>query len=327
MGTRKLIQFGTNSFVISLPKDWLMRHNLKKGNEILVEESSGRLIVAPSGLALNKEVKIKKLHVDETKRRLQRRIISAYINNYNIIEVYGQGLKDHIDDVDNTTKGLVALEIMEQTPKKIIIKDFLNTQDISMQNIINRMDIIIRAMLSDVSQMIEKKDILNLDKRDIDVNRLFYVGQKLINKVLENPSLSKSLDIDLKETMYFYIILDALEKIADQQKRLVRYVSDLDPNCIARKNILLIYNNLIKDYTNTIRAFYHKNRDDADEILNKKESVLTECDNIIGNFCTGCPVQKFNLDPKVHQTSQIIEKFKGFENYISQIAKAVISKD
>ncbi len=44
MEYRKLISFGKNSFVISLPKAWVRHSKLKKGDLIYVEEASDHLM-------------------------------------------------------------------------------------------------------------------------------------------------------------------------------------------------------------------------------------------------------------------------------------------
>jgi len=48
MEYRKLIKFGNSSFVISLPKSWIVRHHLKKGAIIYVDENKvGDLVCSP----------------------------------------------------------------------------------------------------------------------------------------------------------------------------------------------------------------------------------------------------------------------------------------
>ncbi|MBS3134491.1 AbrB/MazE/SpoVT family DNA-binding domain-containing protein, partial [Candidatus Woesearchaeota archaeon] len=48
MEHRNLIKFGNSSFVISLPKDWIDRNKLKKGDAIFIEQNgSENLIIIP----------------------------------------------------------------------------------------------------------------------------------------------------------------------------------------------------------------------------------------------------------------------------------------
>lgn len=322
MTTRKIIQFGKNSFVISLPKSWVERNKLSKGSEINLDESPATIIVSPKQNENISETKIKKISCDESGKKVGRNIISAYINNYSIIEIYGQNLKDYTKEIEDVTHSLVALEIMEQTPKKIMIKDFLNTQDISIENIIKRMDIIIRAMFLEIEEIFEKNEKVDLEKRDYDINRLFYVGQKLINKLLDNPSLSKTLNVEVRETIFYWQIIDSLEKIADQQKRFARNLVSLEKDKSSKELLKISFELVTKQYLELIKALYKMDKNEADQVLSNKINII---DSLEKNL------EKILLKQKdvniIHNTSEAFEKLKRFEAGISIIAKAIINKE
>ena len=51
MGYRKLIGFGDSSFVVSLPKDWINKHGLKKGDGLMLDvENDAIKIIADGGI-------------------------------------------------------------------------------------------------------------------------------------------------------------------------------------------------------------------------------------------------------------------------------------
>ena len=82
MGYRKLISFGKNSYVISLPKQWIKDCNLKKGDLIHVEESSDSLIVSPQSSEAKTEDKELTIYVDgKDIKQIKREIIGGYIRN------------------------------------------------------------------------------------------------------------------------------------------------------------------------------------------------------------------------------------------------------
>ena len=41
---RKLMGFSKGSFIITMPKSWVEKHNLKKGDTISIEEGSNELV-------------------------------------------------------------------------------------------------------------------------------------------------------------------------------------------------------------------------------------------------------------------------------------------
>ena len=47
MDYRKIISFGKTSFVMSIPKSWVIKNGLKKGDLVSLEENEGNLIMSP----------------------------------------------------------------------------------------------------------------------------------------------------------------------------------------------------------------------------------------------------------------------------------------
>ena len=322
MTTRKIIQFGKNSFVISLPKAWVERNKLSKGSEINIDETPSTVLISPKQKENISETKIKKINCEEYGKKVGRSIISAYINNYSIIEIYGQNLTEYTKEIEDITHNLVALEIMEQTPRKIIIKDFLNTQDISIENIIKRMDIIIRAMFSEIEDIFNKNEKVDLNKRDYDVNRLFYVGQKLLNKLLDNPTLSKTLNVEIRETIFYWQIIDSLEKIADQQKRFARNLVEIQKDKQTKEALKTSFESVTKQYLDIIKALYKLEKHEADLVLSNKTQILNSLED---------SMEKTLLKQKdtniIHNTTEAFERLKRFESAVSIIAKAIINKE
>lgn len=325
MATRKLILFGKNSYVISIPKLWVEQNKLEKGSEINLDESGNSLVISSTESKMIDELKIKKILLDNTTRSIKRNIIEAYINNYNIIEINGTNLNEHIQIIEETTHSLVALEIMEQTQKKVIIKDFLNIDDVSIDNIVKRMDIIIRTMLSDTEADLKENKKIDLYKRDTDINRLFYVGQKIINKILDNPGLSKKLNLDLRDTLYYWKVIDNLEKVADKLKRFTKLINKLHEGCLIKEKLIVVFSKLIKEYIAVMKSLYSNDKSMADKLLERKKSILQELDNIseLNNVKDKHILNVHNINEVI----VIIERLKRFERCIGNLAKAIINKE
>ena len=51
MEYRKLMAFGNSSFIVSVPKAWVEKNRLKKGDVLMVEQKPNELILAPKMMA------------------------------------------------------------------------------------------------------------------------------------------------------------------------------------------------------------------------------------------------------------------------------------
>ena len=93
---RKLQVTGGSTFILSLPKDWAIRNELKRGSSMLVrEEDDGSLSIAPSSFPKKEkqdEAYIK-ASMNDNPDAIMRTAISAYLDGYNILHIKAQGQK------------------------------------------------------------------------------------------------------------------------------------------------------------------------------------------------------------------------------------------
>jgi phosphate uptake regulator len=148
MHIRKLVKAGQTSHTVSLPKEWISKNELKKGDTVYIHpKSDTELLVSAektTKMPSKKEITINIEGKDID--TIQRDITSAYLNNYNTITLLGENITSRTKAIRKILHDFVALEISEQTSMRIIAKDLLNMQEISLYKTINRMDLIIRTM-------------------------------------------------------------------------------------------------------------------------------------------------------------------------------------
>ncbi|MHA1496195.1 MAG: AbrB/MazE/SpoVT family DNA-binding domain-containing protein [Promethearchaeota archaeon] len=84
---RKVQQTGGSSFIISLPKEWINEHNIKKGDNLsILSQPDGNLMITPY-TSTQEYVREKVINVekDTTPDYLFRQLIGVYIMGYSSI--------------------------------------------------------------------------------------------------------------------------------------------------------------------------------------------------------------------------------------------------
>ncbi|MEK6938507.1 MAG: phosphate uptake regulator PhoU [Nanoarchaeota archaeon] len=181
MEYRKLISFGKSSFVVSMPKSWVNQNKLKKGDLIYLEESGQNLLLSKSDIKKEEENKTKVIAIDGKNINLiAREVNSSYILNFKTIVLKGKEIKDRIKEIQEIFQNLIALEVMEQTANTIVAKDFLNMEQVSVEEIIRKMDIITRTMMKESFGALTSDNYENINQRDKDVNRLYFLLYRTI---------------------------------------------------------------------------------------------------------------------------------------------------
>ncbi len=139
---RKLISFGKTSFIISLPKAWVVKNNLVKGDLIAVEEDNGQLVLSP-GSQKGKEI-IKKGKLDLTNLpTLKRRLIcAAYLKGYDELEII-YDKPDYIQVIQKTIPEFAGYDIIKQGTNRCIIKQISKPTQNEFENVLNRLFLIL----------------------------------------------------------------------------------------------------------------------------------------------------------------------------------------
>tara|TARA_Y100000310_G_scaffold334428_1_gene414166 strand:+ start:394 stop:1347 length:954 start_codon:yes stop_codon:yes gene_type:complete len=260
MEYRKLISFGKSSFVISLPKAWVTKNKLIKGDLLYIEETGPNLILSKEDKIQSEKEKEMVIQVDgKTKEWLAREVCSAYILNYRSIVLKGKTLKGAIRDVQGIIQNLMALEVMEQTTDSIVAKDFLNMNKVSCEELIRKMDVVTRTMMQETINIFEEDNYENINQRDKDVNRLYFLLYRAVLYNLENPTKAMkhfgytSIDLMRMHSLGFYI-----EMIADEARRISRYARTLKVTDTQRTKIEKFLKDCEEYYVSTMKACYAK---------------------------------------------------------------------
>ena len=263
MYIRKLVKSGAASHTIALPKGWLIKNNLKKGDLLYLTEKNNQLNISSKTRLVKQEISIA---IDNKEiNGIRRKTISAYINNYNIFVFHGNSLNTKLEEIRKILHNFLALEIVEQTATKLVAKDFLNLQEFSLKNTIRRMDMLTRSILTDAKK--GKKEYKVLYFRDFEVDKLFFLISRIIRTNLSSPSSS----IPGIKSMSTWWLAKNLERIADAAKNISK-VFDSD--------IKRIYNEIEQYYLECIKSYFINNKELADELINKRVELLEKCESL-----------------------------------------------
>ena len=137
MEYRKLIKFGESSHVVSLPTAWIRAHGLKKGDLIYLEENGNKELVLTAGAERERIDARKDIIINLNNKDIalvKREIVSAYLNGISKITVTGTNFNKHRKTIRDLTNILMALEIIEEGSDRMVLKDFLNFDDIEIKD-------------------------------------------------------------------------------------------------------------------------------------------------------------------------------------------------
>ena len=280
---RKLIKFGDSSFVVSVPMNWIKRNSLKKGDTIYLEENgNGELVLNPKLKEHKKEIRESIINVDNKDiLRIKRELVSAYLGGYNIVKLHVEDLTKNIKDIRDEVHSLMAFEIMEQSKTEMIIKDLLALEEISLNDMVRRMDIITRAMISNLKSNLENKKPQSLENLDQDVNRIYFVGLRTLVNALKDPNFASLIKLEQSQIFSYWNVIYSIEAIAD----VIKAISNIcTGKCSGKKvdeEILILIYEIENTYLEVMKAYYNKDVELAYKLSSKKKELFTNCDKFL----------------------------------------------
>lgn len=261
---RKIIRFGKNSLIVSLPKSWASRNNLEPGDSLRLETSENGIILSPGrATERRQEERTYRFSVDNVPLdTIKRNVISAYLNNADVVLLTGREIPKKNKDVREFMHQLVSLEIIEESAQRIQARCYLNMRDIQVGNLVRKIDAILKSSFLDVISRVEDPnkfsgiDIpINITERDWDVNRLAYLVMRAVKYLLDHPRARDPYQTN-GDLLHVWDLVQTMEKIGDELKRLARLLLPLDDD--QTQNLTALLKKLSKHYDALMSAYYRK---------------------------------------------------------------------
>jgi len=332
---RNIIKLG-NSYAISLPKSWIDRFGLDSSREIELEEIDSGMLNITAGENKEQEstetINIKK---DEPMEKIYSKIYRAYIQGFRKIALTGNFDRNQFEVISEVQKNLTGLEVIEQSGKKIVFKDFIHLEDVDIEkftsSIFNHLIGMATEIINDISEDIETGDKI----RDMDcaVDRTSNLIFRCLNLALRDSSYMKKIGKSTHELMITSRIIKNLEKIGNMLVGISYYINEKQTPRMKEYGYILFEKDwricnetaaFLNDwiaYIKPIRdALFNKKTDIAISIYTDRRSRKTM--NIIFRMHNG--LAKKEKDVNIEHISALESHFEPTISLSYDIAKDII---
>lgn len=292
---RRVIKQGHNTFTITLPTKWATRQNITPGMELEVFEQGNSLLVNPS----ISDAGSSRTEVDITglpNPLLWRFVSAAYRAGYNEIKINFEGIEDDeeklsefsyditdwfyrgelpkeraprlsaIEAIQALVNRFVGIEIIEQRPNYVVLKQFGEISYKEFDNALKRIFMVLTSMSQDILAAIEKGDRTQLKAVhmiDTNIDRFEDYCLRVLNV--------KGYE-DYRKTPTIYATIFLLELVGDELKRIAQHVIKDKPEY--GPGALAFFTDAIRQFELYHDIFYHFERKKVIKIF-ENEAELT----------------------------------------------------
>jgi len=290
---RKVIKHGPSTYIISLPVEWVKKHNITKGAELEVNEEGKNIIVSSENEEKPLEITVDITGLDRTSimyiirsfYRLGYDTINVIFNKPTTIYQRNNKTLNTLSVIHTEVNRLIGYEIIQEGEKSCTIKDLQGTSEKDFETILRRIFLLIVDTSRDLIEGIKNNDkslLETIENKHDTITKFVSYCLRLLNK--------KSFIIQRKASYYYHIIA-LLDRITDvikySAREIIAYNKKLNTQIIGIIEIIVKdkynYYQLFYDYNNNKITEINTNRYKAEKELKKIPESVKTAEIIIAN--------------------------------------------
>jgi phosphate uptake regulator len=283
MELRKLQQTGgaDGTFLISLPKKWVIKRHLNRGDVVhVIERSDGSLILATQIEIIN-ELTESTIPLEQN---IRRRILSSYLLGFDKIKVTSKKrlTPEEREKVKAIVRRLVGVEIVEESASEIVLQALIAPSGVQIDQTFRRIYLLANKMHKDSFMAFLENDIKlaqNVIDRDDEVDRFYFLAVRQLRAVIQEPALAERMSVSPVECLDYRVLAKSLESLADRAVEIAEKVILLEMYDRADyKQIFEPFKSLnefvVKMHQHAFKAVLSKDPVLADKILAMRKQFL-----------------------------------------------------
>lgn len=261
---RKVIQIANSTQLISLPRQWAKKFDIKKGIELDVNEQGDKIII---GATSNPQIKKADLELSGIDPLTLRLVGALYKSGYDQINVEFDDARSVKELHDKMNDLLPGYEVLQHTPNTLMIRDIAHDIGGEFNAVLRRAFIVTKSLATNTYDILEKFDesqLKNIFSLEMTNNRLCNYCERVLNK--------KGFE-KFDKTSFIYVIVWELEKIADQYKYLAYYLKD-HKNIKVSKETKDIFKEANEMFNLFYETFYKFDRENVARLAELRKEII-----------------------------------------------------
>lgn len=281
MEARKVYVSGGSTYVISLPKKWVKKTNLKPGDSLVVSEYGSSLLIETSVIekeSRTKEIKISQIASSES---LERTLIALYLVGYDTIKIK-LDRKNHLvyrDIIRKILDYLIGIEIVEDTDEVMTLEIMLEYKRLNTMQILQRMFAIDKSMLFDLGKALKNTDIglaKDIIAREREIDRLYFLVVRQLKSAVVYQQVAEKLGIESqRDCLGYRIVVKVLERIADHIENMSKsyiLLSEFKKET-QMDDLIGLINNVAATFEKSIQALFARNNKMAETVFYELKKI------------------------------------------------------
>ena len=333
-GEIRKIQFtGKSSYIVSLPKQWIIELGLKQGDQIrMVRKDSSTLELYPPKFESRiekKEDAVIEIKGEEEADSIVRKLISLYFLGYKTINVKPKNsrLSPHQRNTvkEAVKRMLMGSEIIADSTSGITIQVLVNLLELSVDGAFKRMIHLAKSMSSDAILAVKEnnlelaQEVINTDD---EVDRFgFYIIRQL-KIAIQNEHMLKEMGFrNARNCLGYRLVVKNIERTGDHAafiaKDLIEFKKPVKKEILQKLQEMNEFCLSVLD--DSCLALFKEDYNQAEKIITKIEEI-TKFEKKVRDIS-----KSLKDDEEIYRVRRMTENIRRVAEYASDIAEIVLN--
>ena len=263
---------GQNTLLVTLPQKWVKQQGIQKGDELEVEITGNGLTVLTEKRRGLGQVGI---DISELNEQATRWVLGGlFKKGFEEIHIRLNSPKQLIWIRKLLDEGLFGFVLIDSDRETCMLRNVAQAIESELDTLLRRSFLTVQNLGEEIVRLIEDKQMQELP------NALVY---ERLNNQLTNfcQRLLNRKGVSGSESHFLYLILWHLESICDRQKYILQHL--LKHQEVSKKT-LNFYKKANRFFAEYVKVFYHFNLPRLSGILEEKNSLLKEGEDLFMNL-------------------------------------------
>lgn len=331
--TRKIQFTGKSSYIVSLPKKWVMDLGLKRGDQIrIVRDGSSALQIYPPHYhtkSVQTEDATIEIDIEEETSSITRKLISLYFLGFKTVNVKPK--EGRLKPVQRTAvkdavrRMLMGTEIISDSSSGITIQVLVNLLELSVDGAFKRMIHLAKSMLNDAI-LAQKEQNFDLAQEvintDDEVDRFgFYIIRQL-KIAIQNEHMLKEMGFsNARNCLGYRLFVKNIERTGDHAaliaQDLLEFKKGIKKEIIAKIQDMNEFAISVLD--DACLALFKEDYAQAEKTV-KKTNEVTRYEKKIFDA-----TKSLKDDEEIYRIRRMTENIRRISEYASDIAEIVLN--
>jgi len=331
--TRKIQFTGKSSYIVSLPKQWIMELGLKQGDQIrMVRKGSSTLELYPpkfESRAQKKEEAVIEIEGEEEASSIVRKLISLYFLGFKTINVKPKNgrLSAHQRNTvkEAVKRMLMGSEIIADSSGGITVQVLVNLLELSVDGAFKRMIHLAKSMSSDAILAVKEnnlelaQEVINTDD---EVDRFgFYIIRQL-KIAIQNEHMLKEMGFrNARNCLGYRLVVKNIERTGDHAafiaKDLIEFKKPVKKEILQRLQEMNEFCLAVLD--DACLALFKEDYNQAENTITKTNEI-TKFEKKVRDAS-----KSLKDDEEIYRIRRMTENIRRISEYASDIAEIVLN--